>query len=147
METYQIWLLIIGCVFVTMSIMMYLIPYLQKKGWNIGGYLGSAATITKLINSIIDAIKPYITPNSTFDLVEKIFEITEKAVTFAEQAYKDAQCEADQRKSVARKYTIDCLKLAGIEVTEDIEKLIDGALEAAVFVLPKTHDETDKTVV
>lgn len=143
METYQIWIFAVSCVFITMSIMLYLIPYLQKKGWNIGGYLGSAATITKLINSIIDAIKPYIAPNSTFDLVKEIFGITEKAVTFAEQAYKDAQCEADERKSVAKKYTIDCLNLAGIEVTEDIEKLIDGALEAAVFVLPKTHNVID----
>ena len=56
----------------------------------------------------------------------------------AEQMYKAAMIQADERKDKAREIIYECLKVAQIEGTPDVEKVVDGLIEAAAFALPKT---------
>lgn len=61
----------------------------------------------------------------------------------AEQLYKTSQIPEEQRKAEATQLVYICLQAAGVDVTEDMKRIIDGAIEAAVYALPKTHEETD----
>ncbi len=53
------------------------------------------------------------------------------------------QISEDARKAEAIQLTEDLLTAAKVEVTPQIEKIIDGCVEAAVFTLPKTHNDAN----
>lgn len=43
---------------------------------------------------------------------------------------------------MSRKLVYQFIEAAGIEIDDDLKKIVDGAIEAAVFALPKTHTDT-----
>lgn len=55
--------------------------------------------------------------------------------------YKTSQIPEEQRKAEATHLVYICLQAAGVDVTEDMKKIIDGAIEAAVYALPKSHEK------
>ena len=56
--------------------------------------------------------------------------------------YKTSKIEEGQRKEEATKLVYQFIEAAGIEIDDDLKKIVDGAIEAAVFALPKTHTDT-----
>ena len=45
------------------------------------------------------------------------------------------ELKPDERKDAARAFVVDALKLTKTEITPEIERLIDGAIEAEVLTL------------
>lgn len=132
-------LIIIAAVFVTAVFMGCIIPYLLSKGVNVGGILGNTKTTIDVLQTVIEGIKPMFPDTSKLDLVTSILYWADAGVHQAEQLYLAGQLDKDMRKDAARKYVWYALDAAGIEVTDSIETVIDGAIEAAVNLLPPTH--------
>lgn len=65
----------------------------------------------------------------------------QKAAEAAEQLYKTSKIEEAQRKDEATRLVYEFIAAAGVELDGDMKKIVDGAIEAAVFALPKTHTE------
>ena len=73
-------------------------------------------------------------------MLDKLFDYANRAVEYAEQLYKANEIGAAERKAAAREFTLLCLKELRIEVTDELLSIIDGAIDGAVLLLPKTHD-------
>ena len=139
MGTYSIIGIILATVMITMIIMVILIPYLQKRGINIGGIITTTADTIDIVTEVFKQVKKLFEGTEALDIINRILEFASDGVKAAEQLYLSSQISADERKKTAKEFTYTALKLAGYRINEDIEKLIDGAIEAAVNALPKTH--------
>lgn len=124
----------------------YLVVYAKSKGFNLGGAVKAADTISDAVNSAFDALKPFLPQHPAVQVIDFILGLAETGVNAAERLYKTATIEADQRQTEATKFVKDALAAAGVEITPEIEKVIDGAIVGAVELLPKTHDENGNII-
>lgn len=118
---------------------LWLLPALIKRGVDVSGTIEKADLAISTLDSLTDTIKALFPNTPGLDMVDKILVYAQKAVDSAEQLYKTSQIPEDQRKAEATQLVYICLQAAGVDVTEDMKKIIDGAIEAAVYALPKTH--------
>ena len=71
-------------------------------------------------------------------VVDLIITYAKQATKAAEQLYKTHQIEAAERKEVATNLIFEFLKASeDIEIDGNMEEVINGCIEAAVFSLPK----------
>lgn len=133
---------IIVALAVTLCVLL-LVPLLIKKEVDVSGTIEKADLAISTLDSLTDTIKALFPNAPGLDMVDKILVYAQKAVDSAEQLYKTSQIPEDQRKAEATRLVYICLQTAGVDVTEDMKKIIDGAIEAAVYALPKTHTADD----
>ena len=114
------------------------IPLLKKKGIKTDQIIDEAQAGLKTAGVVLDGVQTALPGLPGIAIVDKVIELEQKGVAAAEQLKNSAQLPADQRKAAAIQLVKDFLTAANVEVTPDIEKIIDGAVEAAVFALPKT---------
>lgn len=76
------------------------------------------------------------------DIVEKIAKAAVKGAEMAEAAWKAGKLPKEERNAYAKKWIADTLFEAGIEITDQVKAIIDGAIEATCMILP--HESGDK---
>ena len=139
-------LLILFVIIVALAValcVLLLVPLLIKKKVDVSGTIEKADLAISTLDSLTDTIKALFPNAPGLDMVDKILVYAQKAVDSAEQLYKTSQIPEEQRKAEATQLVYICLQAAGVDVTEDMKKIIDGAIEAAVYALPKTHSADD----
>jgi len=134
--------LVIG-VAATVGVVM---PLLKKKGIDIEKYLNEANDTVVKVDEVFDTIKPFLPNVPAIGVIDKVLEYTKIGVDKAEQLYHIGQIQADQRKAEAKSFILDALKLAKIDVTPELDKVIDGAIEASVMALGHTKDTAQAQV-
>lgn len=125
-------LIIVTTILVTVVV---LLPKLIGKGVKLDSYietvdavLGTAETITNIASTIL--------PNSPIVNILKLIEKYARiSVHQAEQLYLTSKLTADQRNDKAKETIYATIKLLKIEVTPEMEKIIDGIIEAEVLAL------------
>ena len=92
--------------------------------------------------SVAAAVTPFL-PQPAGPVVNKVLDISQKAVTRVEGTYKAALSTdanaADTRKTEATSLIKSALALDGIVDTPEVDKLIDVVIPLLVLALPKTH--------
>lgn len=141
MESYMIVLIVIAAVVVVFGGLAFAIPYLVKKGINVSGVLTGTGVVLDTADNVVDTLQTFFPEVPAFALIDKVIGWAQKAAEAAEQLYKTSQIEAGKRKEAATRLVYEFIAAAGIELDEDMKTIIDGAIEAAVFALPKTHAE------
>lgn len=135
-------LLLVAAVIFAVSValcILWLLPALIKRGVDVSGTIKKADMAISALDTLTDTVKALFPDIPGIDLIDKILVYAQKAVDSAEQLYKSSQIPESQRKAEATQLVYICLQETGVDVTEDMKKIIDGAIEAAVFALPKTH--------
>ncbi len=127
-------------VFVCVAV-MFLLPRLVKRGIDVSGLLDKASMTVSAMDTVTDTIKTLFPATPGLNLIDKILEYANRAVASAEQMYKASQITEEKRKDEATALVYAFLEAAGVTVTEELKPIIDGSIEAAVFALPKTHDD------
>ena len=118
---------------------------LQKKGIDVQNALQKAQSGLTLADQVVDGISALSPALPGISVVDKIIEWAQKAVDNAEQLLKSQQIPEADRKAKAVEMVKSCLSSAGIPLTPELEKVIDGAIEAAVLALPQTHDASQQS--
>ena len=118
---------------------MWLIPRMVKRGIDVSGLLDKASTTVSALDAVTDAVKALSPSLPGLSLIDKILEYSGKAVASAEQLYKTSMIPETLRKEEATNLVYKFLEAAGVEITEELRTVVNGAIEAAVFGLPKTH--------
>jgi uncharacterized protein YpuA (DUF1002 family) len=139
MNNYEIFLLILGIVGGMVLASAVLIPLLKKKGVKTDQVINQVQAGLGVADKVLDGVQVAFPSIPGITIVDKVIELAEKSVKAVEQMRKSNQIPADQRKATAVQLVKDYLTAANVEITPDIEKIIDGAVESAVFVLPKTN--------
>jgi len=115
------------------------IPLLHKKGVDTQQIIDKVQDGLTSANTIVDGVQAALPDLPGVVLIDKIIGLAQTGVNAAEQLNKSSQLDKDQRKATAVQLVKDCLTAANVEITPDVEKIIDGCVEAAVFALPKTN--------
>lgn len=124
---------------------MFLLPRLVKRGIDVSGLLDKASMTVAAMDTVTDTLKTLFPSTPGLNLIDKILDYAYRAVAGAEQMYKASQIPEDQRKNEATALVYAFLEAAGITITDELKPVIDGSIEAAVFALPKTHDNISTT--
>lgn len=127
-------------VFVCVAV-MFLLPRLVKRGIDVSGLLDKTSMAVSAMDTVTNTLKTLFPATPGLDLIDKILDYASQAVSSAEQMYKASQITEDKRKEEATTLVYAFLAAAGITVTDELKPVIDGSIEAAVFALPKTHDD------
>ena len=125
---------------IVISILFLVMPIFYNKFNNFDFY-NLFSSINDSLNAsqtIFDNIPISQNVKNTLDLITNY---AKEAVQYAEQLYKSGQLSEDLRKEKAVEYIKEILKISNIEITEEIEKIIDATIESAVLLLPKTKEE------
>lgn len=139
MENINILLVVLGAVVVIVGGIYVIIPLAVKKGLNVSGVLEATSTVLDTVGTAIEGVELLLPENSTLELIDKIVDWAKKGAESAEQMYKAALIDKDERNQRAKDLVYDCLAVANIERTEQIDKIVSGMIEAAVLALPKTN--------
>ncbi len=134
---------IVLCVVSLAALIGAVVPWifvaLQKRGIDVQGALAKAQSGLALADQVADGISDLSPALPGIAAVDKVIEWAQKAVDNSEQLLKSQQIPEGDRKAKAVEMVKSCLASAGIAVTPDLEKIIDGAIEAAVLALPETN--------
>lgn len=138
MENTTVIIIVVAAVVVVFGGMAIVIPRLVKKGIDVSGLLNGTATVLDTADVVVDTVAEFFPEVGAFTVIDKVIDWAKKATEAAEQLYKTSQIEAAQRKEEATKLVYEFIAAAGIEADDDMKRIVDGAIEAAVFALPKT---------
>lgn len=116
-----------------------LIPYLIRRGVDVSGILRKADMGVDAMYTITETLQKLLPNSAALDIADRVLTYANKAVESAEQLYLTSQIPAEKRKEEATLLVYQFLSNAGVETTEALKPIVDGAIEAAVFALPKTH--------
>ena len=139
MENYVVILIIIAAVVAVFGGIAIAIPYLVKKGINISGLLNTSNAVITTAGTVVDTLEGIFPEIPAFSIIDKIIDWAAKAAEAAEQLYKASTIGAGERKAEATALVYEFIAAAGVELDDNMKKVVDGAIEAAVFTLPKTH--------
>lgn len=120
----------------------HLVVYAKGKGFNLGGAVKTADAITGAVTGAFDTIRPFLPAHPAVSIIEAILDLADTGVNAAERLYKTATIDKSLRQAEATDFVLNALAAAGVEVTPEIKKVIDGAIVGAVELLPKTHDDS-----
>jgi hypothetical protein len=131
-------LIIVGIVAAVVGGIYIVIPYAVKKGLNVSGVLETTTTVLNTVETALDGVQLLLPENPTLDLIDRIVDWAKKGAEAAEQMYKASLISKDERNQQAKDLVYECLSVANIERTEQIDSIVSGMIEAAVLALPKT---------
>ena len=129
-------LIIIGIVIAVFATLVYLFPYLKKKGIDVDKPMQYVNTGLDVVDNGIDALKSIMPNNSYLIIADKIIEYAQKGYEMAEQLNAIGKIEkGEAKKEAATTYVYNALKLIpGINVEDEkIKSIVDGSIEAAVY--------------
>ena len=141
MNNATILLVVLAAVLAVFGGLAVVIPRLVKKGIDISGVLVGTGTALETADTVVDTLQEFFPDVPAFALIDKVIGWAQKAAEAAEQLYKTSKIEEAQRKDEATRLVYEFIAAAGVELDGDMKKIVDGAIEAAVFALPKTHTE------
>jgi len=110
-------------------------PMLKRKGVDVDELLDKTNAALEVASKAFDTVKPFLPDGAGIDAFDRILEAAQVGVGNAEQLYKVGKLRGDERKQAAKNYVYDTLKLMEVEVTPEVERLVDGAIENNVLDL------------
>ena len=147
MNDTQTLIIVIAVLILVGIILAVVLPLLKKRGIDMGAVLDRAKDSLDTVNKTLDMLKPFMEDSPVVDAFDKILNAATVGVGQAEQLHLIGQLEPEERKDAARRYVIDAVKLMGVEVTPEVSKLIDGAIEAQVLELGHKVDLSELGIV
>lgn len=112
------------------------VPFMRKKGWITDERTQTTKQVLEIANLILKNIE--MKDNDVKDKTLLVLQIAEIAVRYVEQTSATTR-DNKKKKELAQKSVLETLQLMNIEITPDIEKVIELGIESAVNQLPKTN--------
>jgi Phage holin protein (Holin_LLH). len=137
-------MLVIGIGIAVVGGIWYLIPGLVRRGIDVGSIIAAATAGLAQADVITDTLLEAAPDNAGLLVVDKLTGWAQRAVMAAEQLYKAHELKGDERKKAAVDMVHQFAEAAGIKVTDPLDGVIKGSIEAAVYVLPKTGQAEPK---
>jgi hypothetical protein len=128
-------LLIVAVVAVIVAACALIFPWLKRKGIDTTATLHVAEGVLAGADTITDILKAAFPTSIIANIADKIIDYALAGVAKAEQLYIINEITGADRKAEASAFVFEALALAGIERNAGIDKIVDGAIEAAVLML------------
>ena len=131
---------------VVTSVAVFL-PLLKKKGVNTGEILKKADTALDGANGVIQIADKIIPNNPAINILKAVEKYAKIGVGQAEQMYIASNLNGDERNAKAKDTIYAALDLLGVQKTPQIQKIVDGTVEAEVLALGHKDDKAPEKVV
>ncbi|HEY5524187.1 MAG TPA: hypothetical protein VIK26_02500 [Clostridium sp.] len=128
-------LLVLLVVTIVMVTIIIILPKLVAKGINVEKSIATAKDALNTSDQILKVADKLLPNNPAIDILQTIESYAKKAVEGAEQLYLSSQLPIDERLIEANKTINSALKVLDVEVTPDIQVVINGAIQAEVLAL------------
>lgn len=122
------------------AILYLALRILTKKLGNdkVASMLTDMKTGIEKMDAMLESMSAVI-PNAATNVVDTILRYAYTVVSAAERMYLNGTIVKEDRKGLASEKIHNMLAMIGIEITPDMEDIIDTSIESAVNSLPKTH--------
>lgn len=140
MNPIYILLIVLGVAALVIGVVYIVMPYAIKRGLNVEGVLNTTNTVLQTVEAALDGVQLLLPDNAKLGIVAQIIDWSQEGAKAAEQMYKASLIAKEERNPEAKKIVYDCLAVAGIERTEQIDSIVSGMIEAAVLALPKAGE-------
>lgn len=140
MNNIYIYAVLLGVLGGVIGSMLFLFPYLKKKGIDVGSKLDTAQKIVDDGDKILSIVKPILPKNQVVNVLDIIDKWAKIAVGNSEQLYHAGELGPDDRKVTAENVVTNVAEQAGITVDENKKQLIHAAIESAVNDLGHTDN-------
>lgn len=87
------------------------------------------------LSALVSAVSAVL-PSDAFATVSTVLKAVSDGTVAAEELWKMGDLPKDERNAYAKKLIGDKLSTAGIEVTEQVEQIIDGVIAVVCMLLP-----------
>lgn len=138
-NNYETVAIIISIIAGVLGTLVVVYPGLKKKNINAGTILKDVEEGAEDVGNIIKVAQDFV-PSKALNILSIIDNLALKATKAAQQLYISSQLSIDQRKSSAKESIIAGLKAFNIPITDNLEIVIDAAIEKCV-IDTKTPDE------
>lgn len=137
--------IVLGVTFIVGGAVFYGFPKLKEKKIDVSPLMEKAEIVLDGANSVIQVADKILPGNSTVNILKVVEQYAIKGVRAAEQLYLTSKLEKEQRKDKSKEVIYAALTTLGIERTAEIDKIIDGTIEAEVLALGH-KDDTAKAI-
>ena len=129
MELYQIIQLVLALIIVGL--------YLYKKftGTDILKMIIMSRPVVVALTAVIEALYKLV-PSETLRIIKTILNAAVDATEVAEKAWQMGQLTREERNPYAKQLAREVLEKVGIEVTAQVEAIVNGVIEMTCMVLP-----------
>lgn len=129
MELYQVVLLVVSAI-------VAILYFIQRlTGVNYIQIIVQWKPVQAAITALVKAVEN-ILPSPYFKTVVTVLEAAGKGAETAEELWKLGELSKDERNRFAKELAADVLSNAGIDVTPQIQMIIDGAIEIVCMLMP-----------
>ena len=136
-------LIIVAAVAVIVAACAVIFPWLKRKGVDIAPAYSAAGGVLDGAGAITNALKAVFPKSLIANVADKIISYAKTGVEKAEQLYIIHKITGADRKTEATAFVYEALALAGIAISPAIDKIVDGAIEAAVLALGHEYKPPD----
>ena len=135
MSNLIILLIILAVTLAVGGIVVVLFPYLKKKGIQTEEVLKKADTFLQGFDTITSFADKLLPANPIVNILDIVGKFAKISVSNAEQMYITSQLAKDDRNAKAKDTIYATLKMLNIEVTPELDKIIDSAIESECLAL------------
>jgi FtsZ-binding cell division protein ZapB len=132
---------IIGIAVGVGATVLFLLPYLKKKGIDTENILQKVEDGLQEVKKYTDAAKAIVPGNKFLNILSIIEHYAEIGVGQAQQLNISSQLPADQRKKSAEDYVYSVLNKLGIEVDGNVKTIVSGVIENKVYELKSPEEK------
>lgn len=137
--------LVLGVSLGVIATILVLFPLLKKKNIKTDEILAKVDTALTGADGVIGIADKVIPNNPIINVLKLVEKYVHIGVGQAEQLYLASNLSADERNAKAKDTINTALKMLNIEITPEIDKIIDGSIESEVLALGhKPVDEKAK---
>ena len=114
---------------------IFLMPFLKKKNIKVNEVIKKMDAVLDGADAVINVADGILPVNPIVDVLGTISKYARIGVNQAEQLYITSQLPKDERNIKSKETTYAALELLKVEVTPNVKKIVDGAIEAEVLAL------------
>jgi len=144
MSPFETLLIVIVIILFVLLFIDVVLPFFKRKGVDIEAVLKRANDVFVAAGNALETVRPFLPEEFGTDALDKIIKAAQVGVGKAEQLFIIGQLAPEKRKEEARKFITDAVTLAGVVVTPEVERLIDGVIESEVLKLGHALKPTDE---
>lgn len=98
--------------------------------------------LTSLV-AVLNAAGTIVKDNSTFSIMASVISGAIDAAGYAEDLWLKGEIDKEKRPEFAQEYIEKLLSALGIEITDNIQTIIQGAIALTCFLMPH-HDNKEE---
>ena len=101
--------------------------------------------ILKALLTVLKAVGGFTNSSPALTIAAQVVSVAIEAAGEAEKLWLAGQLDKAARPAYAQEYIVNLLSKANIEVTENIQNIVQGAISLTCFLMPHYSEEVNKT--